>query len=97
MPRNPNNLLTDWLERGKMTQIAYTRSAADLEKIHYWLGGTIIILSTLASASLFTTFFYLKLASSIASITAAVLAGLQTFYRFSERAERYSIGWGKVW
>jgi hypothetical protein len=91
MTGNPGELLTDWLHRVKKAQIVYTRSAASLEKIHYWLGGTIIVLSTLAGASLFATMLYLKVASSIASIIAAVLAGFQTFYRLSERAERFRL------
>jgi hypothetical protein len=84
---NPNNLLTDWLARVKKAQIAYTRSATSFEKMHYWLGGSIIVLSTLAGASLFATDFYIKVASSIA----AVLAGFQTFYRLSERAEKFRV------
>lgn len=88
---NPNKLLTDWLARVKKAQIAYTRAATTLENWHYLLGVSIIVLSTLAGASLLATDFYLKVASSIVSIGAAVLAGFQTFYRFSERAERFRV------
>jgi len=91
MAENPRELLTDWLERVRKAQIVYTRSATTFEKIHYWLGGTIILLSTLAGVSLFATMLYLKVASSIASIIAAILAGFQTFYRFSERAEKFRL------
>ena len=86
---DPNELLINWLRGVKKAQIAYTRSAVHLEKLHYWLGGTVIVLSTLASTSLFATSFYVKVASSIASVIAAILASFQTFYRLSERAEKF--------
>ena len=91
MKSNPSELLEDWLRRVKKAQIAYTRSATYLEKQHYWLGTSIIILSTLTAAFLFSTDFWIKAASSVMSIVAAILAFLQTFFRLSERAEKCRI------
>jgi hypothetical protein len=36
-----------------------------------------------------------RVATGIASVLAAILAGLQTFLRYSERAERHRVGAGK--
>ena len=91
MNSESTNLLTKWHRKTKIAHIAYTRSATYFERIHYWLGGTIIVLSTIASTSIFATSLTFKIVASIASIAAAILAGFQTFYRLSERAEKYRL------
>lgn len=91
MSEGVNELLVNWLRRVKKAQIAYTRSATYFEKRHYWLGSTIILLSTFAGTSLWATNLNIKIVSSIASIISAILAGFQTFFRLAERAEKFRL------
>ena len=89
IPEHASDLLRASLRRVKKAQIAYTRSATRYGQFHYALGGAIIVLSTLAAVLLFAPDPSLKVASAVMSAVAAVLATLQTFYRFGERADKF--------
>lgn len=88
-------LLLKWLRRIKKAHIAHTRSATYFERLNFILGISVIIFSTFAGTSLLATDPALKIMASIASILAAILAGLQTFLRLSERAEKHRIAGSK--
>ncbi|MGH8564184.1 MAG: SLATT domain-containing protein [Gammaproteobacteria bacterium] len=91
MGNEQNTLLSDWYRRVRRAQIAYTRSAARFERLHYYLGLPTVVLSAFVATSIFTTNLTLKSIALLASVIAAILAGLQTFLRFSERAERLRV------
>ena len=79
---------------------AHYDQALKAEKNHKTLGIIVVIFSTLVGTTVFgtltketpqtnETFIWLKVATGIVSIAAAVLAALQTFLRFSEDSEKH--------
>jgi hypothetical protein len=92
----PQELLEKWGERVRRAQIAHYASATRSERRHYWLGLPVVILTTLIGTSAFASIqspatLEMKIAVGIASVAAAILAAVQTFLRYSERAEAHRI------
>jgi hypothetical protein len=93
---NSSELLTKWSERVRRAQAAHYDSAIHCNRQHFWIGVPVVILTALVGTSVFVTLqkeanFYVKLAVGLASVAAAVLASVQTFLRFLERAESHRI------
>ncbi len=91
---NPNNLLADWLLRIRIGQSAHIKAATYFYRLNFWLGIPVVILTVLVGTSVFATLqkeadTRIRVAAGIASVLAAVLAGIQTFLRYSERAEKH--------
>lgn len=89
-----NQLLELWLNRVRIVLAGHHEAAGRFQSLHYWIGIPTIILSTLVGTSIFATLqekpdILLKIAAGIASVMSAILASLQTFLRFEERAERH--------
>ena len=86
-------LLADWHRRVRESQFAHYNAAKPLGRTNYLLGVPVTILSTLVGTSLFATHEAnapnFRLAIGFVSVTAAILASMQTFLRFSERAEKH--------
>jgi hypothetical protein len=96
MITQPKELLIDWLLRIRRIQLAHAKSATYFERLNFWLGIPVVALTTLVGTSVFATLqkeagTSIKIAVGIASVLAAILAGLQTFLRYSERAERHRV------
>lgn len=94
------DVLGDWYERVAVTQRAHYLSAAHFGARKYWLGIPAVVLSTLVGTSVFATVQkqpdpWLQITVGLASVTAAVLASLQTFLGYSERAEKHRIAGAK--
>ncbi|MFL6207532.1 MAG: SLATT domain-containing protein [Pyrinomonadaceae bacterium] len=94
------DLLDDWLFRIRKAQLAHIKTAVYFERVNLWLGVPVVILTTLVGTSVFATLqketaTSIKIAVGIASVLAAIMAGLQTFLRYSERAERHRVSGGK--
>jgi hypothetical protein len=90
------DLLGGWQSSVRCAQKAHFRTASLLERRHFWIGVPAVVLSTVVGSSVFASMQekaspYAKLAVAIASIAAAILAALQTFLRFAERAERHRV------
>ncbi len=90
------DLLSKWLERSARVQNAHYDAAAHLEYLHYWIGLPVVILSTLVGSSIFATLqdnptFAIKFIAGMASVLTAILAGIQTFLRYGERAEKHRL------
>lgn len=88
---NADELLTKWLERVRRAQSAHYDSAVRCDRWHFWIGVPLVILTSFIGTSVFVTLqreagAYIKIAVGLASVAAAVLASVQTFLRFSERA-----------
>lgn len=89
------DLLSAWYERTSVTQKAHYLTTEHFRRRHYWLGIPAIVLSTAVGTSVFATLQkrelnpWLQVAVGLASVLAAVLAGLQTFFGYSERAEKH--------
>jgi hypothetical protein len=88
-------LLNEWRKRAWAAQTAHYRRATKLGRGHVWLGVPVVILSTVVGTSLFATINEEELALAVrlvvgsVSVAAAVLAAVQTFFRFAQRADRH--------
>jgi len=96
----PQQVLDEWYQRVVVTQRAHYLSADHFGSKKYWLGIPAVILSTIVGTSVFATVqkqpeFWLQIAVGLASVAAALLASLQTFLGYSERAEKHRIAGAK--
>jgi len=92
-------LLEEWLRDTKLRRATQYLSAVHCRRQHLRLGIPVIIFSTLVGSSVFATLnadtdevsICLKITLGLVALTSAVLAALQTFLRFPEQAERFSV------
>ena len=95
MPNEQINLLKNWHRRIRIAQAAHYQEANRFRKLHYWLGVPVVILSTTVGTGVFATLSdkdlpdLLTIFLGLVSITAAVLASLQTFLNYSERSSKH--------
>lgn len=87
-------LLHEWYRRVAVTQYAHYLSADHFGARKYWLGVPAVLLSTLVGTSVFATIerqpeLWLQIAVGLSSVAAALLASLQTFMGYTERAEKH--------
>lgn len=91
------NLLRDWRNRASAASKAHYTIATRLRRQNVLLGVPVVVFSTVVGTSLFATLTEqrvnttLRLVIGSISVAAAILAGLQTFLRFGERAEKHVI------
>lgn len=93
-------ILDDWYERVAVTQRAHYLSSDHFGGRKYWLGIPTIVLSTLVGTSVFATVqqqpeTWVQIAVGLASVASALLASLQTFLGYTERAERHRVAGAK--
>jgi hypothetical protein len=93
-------LLTDWAARVTAAQHAHYFLMTRLRRRNLWLGIPVVVLSTIVGTALFATVatpgdykapLGFRLAAAFISVLTAVLAGVQTFLKFSERSERHGL------
>ena len=92
-------LLKDWRQRSAAASEAHYKLASGLRKKNLWLGVPVVIFSSIVGTSLFATLANpnavippaFKIAIGLISLAAAILAALQTFLRFGERAEKHVV------
>jgi hypothetical protein len=87
-------LLRDWQRRAAISQDAHYVRATRLTKFNIWFGIPVVALSTAVGTSVFATLqddvrTEVRIVVGSVSVLAAVLASLQTFLRFQERAEKH--------
>jgi len=88
------DLLSTWLKRVRENQHAHYRAEVQFDKLHFRIGVPAAAFSVIIGTSVFASLnsvvdIRLKILVGLASITAATLSGLQTFLRYSDRAERH--------
>jgi hypothetical protein len=93
-------VLEDWYKRVAVTQRAHYLSAAHFGRRKYWLGVPSATLSVVVGTSVFATIakqpeLWVQITVGLASVAAAVLAGLQTFLGYAERAEKHRLAGAK--
>lgn len=93
-------VLQEWYTRVVVTQRAHYLSADYFGTRKYWLGIPAVVLSTLVGTSVFATVqkqpeLWLQITVGLASVAAALLASLQTFLGYAERAEKHRIAGAK--
>ncbi|MGH8584401.1 MAG: SLATT domain-containing protein [Gammaproteobacteria bacterium] len=92
-------LLEDWRQRTAAASEAHYKLASDLRRKNLMLGVPVVIFSSIVGTSLFATLAdpkigippAFKIAVGSISVAAAILAALQTFLRFGERAEKHVV------
>jgi len=87
-------VLNDWHKTAGLVRDAHYDSARLYAKRNYWLGIPVIIFSTFVGTSIFATLQedvnpWIRVFIGIVSVASAILAGLQTFLRFAESAEKH--------
>lgn len=87
-------LLRNWQHRAALSQEAHYARATRLGTFNIWLGVPVVALTTFVATSVFATLtedvrIELRILVGTISALAAVLASLQTFLRFQERAEKH--------
>jgi len=92
----PELLLERWHKRVRESQFAHYEACNKLSRFQYWLGIPAVVLSTLVGTSVFATLqkdasLQIKTATAAASVLVAILAGVQTFLRFGDRAEKHRL------
>lgn len=88
------SLLRDWQERAAVSQDAHYVIATRLGRYNLLFGIPVVVFATVVGTSVFATLQEnvdagWRIAIGIVSVLAAVLASLQTFLRFQERAEKH--------
>jgi hypothetical protein len=90
--------LKDWLARITAAQHAHYYLMSRYRRLNLWLGGAVVVLTTVVGTRLFATIgggnrVALGLRAFVASVSvlAAVLAAIQTFLKFAERAEKHGV------
>jgi hypothetical protein len=94
-------LLRDWHRRAAISQEAHYALATRLSNYNIWFGVPVVALATLVGTSVFATLqedvrIELRVVVGSISVLAAVLASLQTFLRFQERAEKHRVS-AELW
>jgi hypothetical protein len=97
---NLKEVLSVWYQRVSATQSAHYVSADHFARKSYWLGIPVIALTTLVGTAVFATLQkqpepWLQITVGLASVLAAVLASLQTFLGYAERAEKHRVAGAK--
>lgn len=88
------DLLRNWRHRAALSQEAHYARATRLATFNIWFGVPVVVLTTFVATSVFATLtedpsLELRIFVGTVSALAAVLASLQTFLRFQERAEKH--------
>ena len=96
MDASAQTLVQEWFRRARQNQRIHYQCADHFDKKNRWLGIPAIFISTLVGSAVFATVEHeasglMKIALGLFSILAAVLASLQTFLAYPERAERHRI------
>src|SRR5688572_21035863 len=92
--RMPVDLLVDqWLNGLRISHIAHSQSAASCELRGRILGVCVVVLSTVVGTAIFSTLesspsTATKVVAGLLSVAAGVVAALQTFLGFDQRASK---------
>lgn len=94
-PGSPEELVLAWLRRARESQLSHYEMADRLGRRNLWIGIPVMVITTAVGTSAFASVLselvplWAKVVVGAASVLAAVLAALQTFFKFTERAERH--------
>jgi len=83
-----------WLKRAREALFSHYTAAEKYDRLNRRLGIPVLILTTIVGTSVFASLQQkvdpiLQILVGLISVAAAILAGLQTFLGFAERAERH--------
>jgi hypothetical protein len=91
-----NKLMTDWFRRVRQSQHIHYACGSYFSRLNLYLGIPTIALSSVVGTAVFASLDKqnignYKILVGMVSILAALLASLQTFLGFSERAEKHRV------
>lgn len=94
MSISKEDVLDDWYNRILYAQFCHSEAARACDRTNCWLGLSVVVLSTVAGTWVFAQVgdsgdSRWPIAIGLISVAAAVLASIQTFFRFAERAEKH--------
>ena len=94
MKEDLEEFLTNWVDSIRTGQKVHYRNARVLKTCHIWLGSAVVVLSSIAGASIFSTLednpsFPWRVAAGVISLTAGVLAALQGFLNLSKKSDEH--------
>jgi len=89
-------LITDWFRRSRESQFVHYACGNFFSRLNYFLGVPTICLTGVVSTAIFSTLENevvgsAKIVVGFVSVLATILASLQTFLGFSERAEKHRV------
>jgi len=95
-PATERALLEDWWRRCREAQWAHYSCSTQLMRLHYFIGIPIVILAAFTGSAAFAAISHtsgpvLRWAVGIISVLVAVLGGLQTFLRLTDRATAHRL------
>jgi len=88
MTGKPQDMISDWQARIDLNQKAHWVCLERLDKVHFVIGLSAIILSTLAGTALLlgTENVVARMTAGFIGLLSAVLSGIQTFYNHARRS-----------
>jgi hypothetical protein len=92
---NTHELFERWWGRARTSQMAHYKSAVRYEGQHWHIGIWLVALNAVVSSAVFSTLSetadqaWVKIVIGFVSMSAAVLAGVQTFLSAGEKAESH--------
>ncbi|MFL0811210.1 MAG: SLATT domain-containing protein [Agarilytica sp.] len=98
------NLKTDWQQRAMVSQSAHYESGNYYERMFLYLGATVVSMSAIIGSAevLIPAELVEKIGPNIVksisgtiSLLIAILAGLQTFLKFSQKSEKHKLAGAK--
>lgn len=89
-------LAVEWLHRAERTQHGHYLAALHFSQWHYWMGVPVVLLTAAVGTSVFATLqnkpdAWVQITVGLLSFLAALLAALQTFLGYGERAEKHRL------
>jgi SMODS and SLOG-associating 2TM effector domain family 4 len=86
----------EWYDRVALTQHGHYVAALYFSRRQYWIGIPVVLLTAIVGTSVFASIqqkpdLWLQIAVGLMSIAATVLACLQTFLGYTDRAEKHRL------
>ena len=94
-PTSIRDLVCTWLRRARESKVAHYEMANRLGRRAQWFGLPVILITVVVGTSSFASIAEgavstaAKIAVGLLSVLATILSALQTFFKFSERAEKH--------
>ena len=94
-PESKEDLVLAWIRRARESQMAHYEMANSLSHKGRFLGVPVIVITSLIGTSVFASLAseiipaWSKMAVGFLSLAAVVLSSLQTFFNYSDRAEKH--------
>ena len=96
MDDNSKKLLLEWQRRVREHRTVHYEASKHYERRNLFLGIPVVVLTTVVGTSVFAALGKsvnpaAQIAVGLCSVIAAIFAGLQTFLRYAERAEKHRV------